>query len=281
MNSTPATRFGLGLRKPHYQEFLSGSVPVDFVEVISENFMVAGGRPRDVLRRVREHHAVALHGVSMSLGSADGVDRDYLLRLKALADEVDPMAVSDHLSWTRTGGFNSHDLLPLPYTSEALDVVCANIGRAQDMLGRRLLIENPSSYLTFSVCEMTEWEFIAEICARTGCDLLLDVNNIHVSGANHGFDVRDYVAGIPLHRVRQIHLAGHSRGPGNGGELLIDTHDQPVPDPVWKLFALVMEQVGEVAVMIERDDNIPPLPELLGELKIARAIAHEGISAWA
>lgn len=277
MTASDVTRFGLGLRKPHYKEFLTGSVPVDFVEVISENFMVPGGRPRDILRRVRELHPVTLHGVSMSLGSADGVDRDYLLRLKALADEIDPMVISDHLSWTRSGGFNSHDLLPIPYTAEALDLICANIGRAQDVLGRNLLIENPSSYVSFSISEMTEWEFIAVMCQRTGCNLLLDVNNIHVSASNHGFDVRDYVAGIPLDRVRQIHLAGHS----HGKDLLIDTHDQPVPDPVWMLFALVIEQIDGCAVMVERDDNIPPLGELLGELAVSRSIACEGVSAWA
>lgn len=275
MTAPVSTRFGLGLRKPHYQEFLKGTVPVDFVEVISENFMVPGGRPRDILRRVREFHPVALHGVSMSLGSADGVDRDYLLRLKTLADEIGPIFVSDHLSWTRTGGFNSHDLLPLPYTAEALDVVCANIDQAQDMLGRTLLIENPSSYVTFKASEMTEWEFVAAMCGRTGCDLLLDVNNIHVSASNHGFDVRDYVEGIPFDRVRQIHLAGHTQG----YDLLIDTHDQPVPDPVWMLFALVTERASDVAVMIERDDNIPPLDDLLEELAIARSIALEGIMA--
>lgn len=277
MTQCSPARFGLGLRKPHYAEFLEGGVAVDFVEVISENFMVPGGRPRDVLRRVREFHPVALHGVSMSVGSADGVDRDYLLRLRALADEIEPMVVSDHLCWTRLGAFNSHDLLPVPYTAEALDVVCDNIGRAQDVLGRTMLFENPSSYLAFTNAEMSEWEFLAEMCRRTGCDLLLDVNNIHVSAVNHGFDARRYIAGVPLERVRQIHLAGHTRGK----ELLIDTHDQPVPDPVWLLFAAVMETVSDVAVMIERDDNIPPLRALLDELAIARTIALEGIDAWA
>ena len=154
------------MRKPHYAEFLEGTVPVDFVEVIAENFMIPGGRPRDILRRVCQYHPVALHGVSMSLGSADGLSLDYLHRLKALADEIEPFAISDHLSWTRTGGFNSHDLLPLPYTPEALDVVCDNINLAQDMLGRQLLVENPSSYVSFRASEMTEWEFIAAMCSR-------------------------------------------------------------------------------------------------------------------
>ena len=277
MHVSQQTTYGLGMRKPHYAEFLEGTVPVDFVEVIAENFMIPGGRPRDILRRVCQYHPVALHGVSMSLGSADGLSLDYLHRLKALADEIEPFAISDHLSWTRTGGFNSHDLLPLPYTPEALDVVCDNISLAQDMLGRQLLVENPSSYVSFRASEMTEWEFIAAMCARSGCGLLLDVNNIYVSATNHGFDPRDYVAAIPFDRVRQIHLAGHSRGK----DLLIDTHDQPVPDPVWALFALVVEKACSPAVMIERDDNIPPLAELLEELAIARSITAEGINAWA
>lgn len=267
--------FGLGLRKPHYADFLETDVPVDFVEVISENFMIEGGRPRDILRRVRERHPVALHGVSMSVGSAQGLDRAYLARLRALVDEIEPLFVSDHLSWSRTPGFNSHDLLPLPYTEEALNVVCANIGQAQDALGRTMLIENPSSYISFAQSEMAEWEFLRAVSERTGCGLLLDVNNIYVSAVNHGFDALAYVAGLPLERVRQIHLAGHSQGEA----LLIDTHDKPVPAPVWALFAHVMERVGPVAVMIERDDDIPPLGELLTELDMARSVLPEAAAA--
>ncbi|MBO9379101.1 DUF692 family protein [Sphingomonas histidinilytica] len=262
--------FGLGLRKPHYGDFLDGDEPVavDFVEVISENFMVPGGRPRDVLRRVRERHPVALHGVSMSVGSADGIDRDYLARLRLLVDDVDPLFVSDHLCWTRIEGFNSHDLLPLPYTEEALDVVCDNIAVAQDVLGREMLIENPSSYVAFDA-PMTEWEFLDAMCARTGCGLLLDVNNIYVSATNHGFDAQAYLAGIPADRVAQIHLAGHSQG----RTLLIDTHDRPVPPPVWTLYEAAIARLGPVATMIERDDDIPPLAELLDELQAARDMA--------
>jgi uncharacterized protein (UPF0276 family) len=267
--------FGLGLRKPHYADFLESDVPVDFVEVISENFMVAGGRPRHILRKVRERHPVALHGVSLSVGSAHGIDPDYLVRLRALVDEIEPLFVSDHLSWSRTSGFSSHDLLPLPYTPEALDVVCANLDRAQDVLGRPMLIENPSSYLAFAQSEMTEWEFLKAVSDRTGCGLLLDVNNIHVSAVNHGFDPVAYVAGLPLDRVRQIHLAGHSQGEA----LLIDTHDKPVPPPVWALFAHVMDRVGPVAVMIERDDDIPPLGDLLQELDVARTVAAQRLAA--
>ncbi|WP_137863009.1 MULTISPECIES: DUF692 domain-containing protein [unclassified Sphingomonas] len=265
----PFAGFGLGLRKPHYAEFLETRVAVDFVEVISENFMIPGGRPRRILREVRERYPVALHGVSMSLGSADGLDGAYLARLRALIDETDPLFVSDHLSWSRIDGFNSHDLLPLPYTREALDLVTANVDRAQEALGRAILVENPSTYIDFAPADMTEWAFLDALCARTGCGLLLDVNNVFVSASNHGFDPIAYLDGVPHARVRQIHLAGHSQG----SELLIDTHDQPVPDPVWRLYAHVLPKLGPVATMIERDDAIPPLHELLAELGIARRIA--------
>ena len=260
--------YGLGLRKEHYRDFLETRVPVDFVEVISENFMVDGGLPRDILRKVRARHPVALHGVSMSIGSADGLDRDYLRRLKTLADEIEPLFVSDHLSWSRIGRFNSHDLLPVPYTEEALDIVCANIALAQDTLGRPMLFENPSSYLAFDGAGMTEWEFLGAMAQRTGCDLLLDINNIYVSAHNHGFDALAYLDGIPAGRVRQIHLAGHSQG----RELLIDTHDSPVRDEVWQLYAKAISLLGPVATMIERDDEIPPLADLLAELSIARGL---------
>ena len=263
--------YGLGLRREHYRDFLETAVPVDFVEVISENYMVEGGQPRHILRQIRERHPVALHGVSMSIGSADGLDRDYLRRLKALADEIEPLFVSDHLSWSRIDGFNSHDLLPIPYTEEALDLVCANISMAQDVLGRAMLFENPSSYLAFPGATMTEWEFIATMARRTGCDLLLDVNNIFVSATNHGFDALAFLDGIPTDRVRQIHLAGHSQG----RDLLIDTHDTPVCDDVWSLYAHAIAKLGPVATMIERDDDIPPLAELLDELSKARAIRTE------
>jgi uncharacterized protein len=260
--------FGLGLRSQHYPDFLNNNVPVDFVEVISENFMIDGGRPRHVLRRIRERHPIALHGVSMSMGSADGVDRDYLRRLRTLADEIDPLFVSDHLCWSRVEGFSSHDLLPLPYTEEALALVCRNIDIAQDLLGRALLIENPSSYMTFAESVLTEWQFLEALCARTGCNLLLDVNNIYVSAKNHGFDPLAYIDGVPADRVRQIHLAGHSQGQ----QLLIDTHDSPVAAPVWALYERALCRVGDVATMLERDDAIPALDELITELDIARGI---------
>jgi uncharacterized protein (UPF0276 family) len=270
MSTNPAFRgFGLDLRSQHYPDFLESAVPVDFVEVISENFMIDGGRPLDILERIRARHPVALHGVSMSIGSVDGLNREHLARLKALVDRIDPVFVSDHLCWTGIEGFNSHDLLPLPYTQEAMDLVCANIAQAQDVLGRALLIENPSSYVTFAQGDATEWQFMAEMCARTGCDLLLDVNNIFVSATNHGFDALAYIAGVPAERVRQIHLAGHSRGE----HLLIDTHDRAVPPSVWALYEAALARVGPVATMIERDDAIPPLADLLAELGVARGIA--------
>jgi uncharacterized protein (UPF0276 family) len=237
--------------------------------------MVDGGQPRHVLRQVRESHPVALHGVSMSIGSADGLDRAYLNRLRQLADEIDPLFVSDHLSWSRIDRFNSHDLLPLPYTEEALAVVCRNIAMAQEVLGRSMLFENPSSYIAFDGASMSEWEFLDEMSRRTGCGLLLDINNIFVSASNHGLDPHAYLRGIPADRVRQVHLAGHTQGPG----ILIDTHDQPVCADVWALYAMAASMLGPVATMIERDDAIPPLAELLDELGTARDIgrSHRGM----
>jgi uncharacterized protein len=264
--------FGLGMRTPHYPAYLAGEAPVDFVEVISENFMGDGGRPLYTIDQIREIYPVAMHGVSMSVGSADGLNPEYLTKLKKLAQRVQPLWVSDHLCWTGIDGFNSHDLLPLPYTDEALVIAATNINHAQDFLERPVLIENPSSYLTFADDAMTEWEFLSELTVRTGCYLLLDINNIYVSGTNHGFDPKVYLDAIPADRVRQIHLAGHSAGRDG---LLIDTHDQPVPDPVWALYAQVIDRFGDVAVMIERDDDIPPLEDLLAELEMARALARQ------
>lgn len=264
----PFHGFGLGLRRPHYSDFIESEIAVDFVEVISENFMIDGGKPLVVLDAVRAKYPVALHGVSLSVGSAHGVDEAYLARLRQLADRVDPLWVSDHLCWTRTSAHNSHDLLPMPYTGEALDMVCANIQRAQDALARPMLFENPSSYCSFPGNEMEEWDFLGAMCERTGCFLLLDINNIYVSAHNHGFDARDYLRGLPLDRVRQVHLAGHTPG-----EILIDTHDRAVCDGVWRLYADAIALLGDVATMIERDDAIPPLDELLDELDQAHALA--------
>ncbi len=265
----PFAGFGLGLRRTHYADFLEGDVPVDFVEIISENYMVDGGNPLRVLDQVRAKLPVIMHGVSMSIGSAHGLDRDYLEQLRALANRIEPLWVSDHLCWTRTSAHNSHDLLPLPYTAETLDLVCDNVDLAQTVLGRAMLLENPSSYLAFPEDEMAEWEFLSALSRRSGCFLLLDVNNIYVSAHNHGFSADDYLAGLPMDRVRQIHLAGHT-----DGAIKIDTHDQPVCDGVWQLYAKAIAMAGDVATMIERDDAIPPLADLLVELDQARAFAQ-------
>ena len=270
------TGFGLGLRKEHHQDFLAAEQPVDFVEIISENFMACGGRPLRTLDAVRERHPVAMHGVSMSLGSPEGLDPDYLLELKRLADRIAPLWVSDHLCWTRVSGFATHDLLPLPYTDEALETCVGNIVRAQDVLERPLLIENPSSYVTFPESTMSEWQFLAALARETGCYLLLDVNNVYVSSVNHGFDPLAFLTAIPADSVRQMHLAGHSAGPSG---MLIDTHDAPVCPQVWALYQAAVERFGTCATMIERDDAIPPLPEMLAELGRARDLARSGVLA--
>ncbi|MEO5578085.1 MAG: DUF692 domain-containing protein [Sphingomicrobium sp.] len=270
----PFAGFGLGLRRPHYADYLARDVPVDFVEIISENFMVEGGRPLATLDAIRERYPVAMHGVSMSIGSTAGLDRAYLQRLKTLADRARPLWVSDHLCWTGVGDHNTHDLLPLPYSEEALDTVCANIAVAQDALERPMLFENPSSYVQFADAGLTEWVFLSEMCRRTGCYLLLDVNNIFVSSRNHGFDAATYLDAIPADRVRQIHLAGHSQSE----TMLIDTHDHPVAPDVWSLYEAAGRRFGSVATMIERDDDIPPLDELLQELDIARQRASVVLS---
>ncbi len=259
--------FGLGLRKEHHRDFLEHDQPVDFVEIISENFMACGGRPLRTLEAVRERHPVAMHGVSMSLGSPEGLDLRYLAELKTLVRRVDPLWVSDHLCWTRVGGYSTHDLLPLPYTDEALDVCIANVRHAQDALERPLLVENPSSYVTFAQSTMREWEFLAALADEAGCFLLLDVNNLWVSSVNLNFDPLAFLAGIPAERVRQIHLAGHRASPDG---MLIDTHDAPVCPEVWNLYEAAVRRFGSCATMIERDDAIPPLDELLDELAIVR-----------
>ncbi|MEP0188959.1 MAG: DUF692 domain-containing protein [Erythrobacter sp.] len=267
--------FGLGLRRTHYDDFLESDVPVDFVEVISENYMIDGGRPLRILDEVRKRHPVIIHGVSMSIGSASGLGQGYLAKLKELEQRIEPLWVSDHLCWTRTSAHNSHDLLPMPLTQDALQAVCDNIDHAQSVLGRAMLFENPSSYLTFPEDEMSEWEFLTEMTRRTGCYLLLDVNNIYVSAANHGFSAEEYLAGLPLDRVRQIHLAGHDPATPER-DIIIDTHDRNVSDGVWALYGKALAMLpGPVATMIERDEHIPPLSELLSELDRARGIANE------
>jgi uncharacterized protein (UPF0276 family) len=265
--------FGLGLRPEHYEEIAANPGQVSWFEALSENYMVPGGSPLRWLDRLRRDYPMALHGVSLSIGSIDPLDRRYLDELKALAERVEPMWISDHLCFTGLRGHNMHDLLPLPYTEEALNHVAERVLQVQDHLGRRLVLENVSSYVTYAASELTEWEFIAEIARRADCLLLLDVNNIYVSAYNHGFDAQAYLAGIPAERVQQIHLAGHS----NCGDYIIDTHDADVIDPVWDLYAKAITRLGPVSTMIERDDNIPPLADLIAELEQARRIAQAAL----
>lgn len=266
--------FGLGLRPPFYAEAAAGRVTVDFFELISENFMVAGGNPLCVLNGVRQHYPVAFHGVSMNLGGTDPLDEAYLNDLAALVRRVDPLSVSDHLCWTRHGGHQLHDLLPLPCTEEAVDHVAGRIRRVQDRLGRQILIENVTTYLCFTEGALTEWEFLASVAERADCLILLDINNVVVSAHNNGFDPLRFIDGTPLGRVRQLHLAGHSVS----GPLLIDTHDHPVGDDAWRLYREAARRLGPVAVIIERDDAIPPLGELLVELDRARTLHQEALA---
>jgi uncharacterized protein len=262
--------FGLGLRTPHYEAVLSEPHGIDWLEIITENYLVPGGKPLDYLERIRERFPLVMHGVSLSIGSTDPVDLDYLAGVRALAARIEPHWISDHLCWTGIEGRNLHDLLPLPYTEEALALVVSRVGQIQDALGRQILLENVSSYLEFHESEMSEWEFLREVAERADCAILLDINNIYVSSVNHGFDALTYLRSIPTDRVRQLHLAGHSDLGGH----LIDTHDHPIVEPVWNLYCAAVAQFGAVPTMIERDDNIPALGELVAELQIARDLSR-------
>jgi uncharacterized protein (UPF0276 family) len=271
VQQTPGVRpaVGLGLRPKHYDEIIATHPRVDWFEIISENFMVPGGRPLQVLDQVRSHYPVAVHGVSLSIGSVDALNLDYLRKLKELAARCEPMWISDHLCWTGVGGHNSHDLLPLPYTPEAVAHVAERVSRVQDFLGRRILLENVSTYLELDDSCMPEWEFLNAVVERADCEILLDVNNIYVSAYNHGFSARAYLEAVPPACVRQFHLAGHT----DRGAFLHDTHDHPVCDGVWELFALAVQRFGAVATLIEWDDHIPPLAALIDEAERARQAA--------
>lgn len=266
----PFLGFGLGLRPDYYEEILLQKPAVDWFELITENYLIPGGKPLYYLDKIREHYPVVMHGVSLSLGSSDPLDNDYLQQVKNLAARVEPKWISDHLCWTGVNGLNAHDLLPIPYTRYAVEHVVARIQQVQDFLQRPLLIENVSSYLTYKQSEMSEWEFLLEIVKESGCYILLDVNNVYVSSVNHQFNPIDYIHAMPRERVSQIHLAGHS----NHGDYIIDTHDAPVVQAVWDLYAATLRHLGIVSTMIERDDNMPAFSELIAEMNQARSIAE-------
>ncbi|TDI35435.1 MAG: DUF692 domain-containing protein [Acidobacteria bacterium] len=277
---TPATKpldigQGVGLRREHFARVLAESTSVDWFEVISENFMVDGGRPLDILMRVRRDYPVVMHGVSLSIGSTDPLDTDYLERLRQLAERVEPSWVSDHLCWTGVGGHNAHDLLPMPYSEEALEHVISRVTRVQEKLGRRIALENPSSYLTFAASSLSESDFLAEVAKRADCGILLDVNNVYVSSVNHRFDPVAYLDAIPRDRVWQFHLAGHS----DHGAYLLDTHDHPVADPVWNLYRHAVGRFGAVSTLVEWDAKIPEWDVLEAESLRARELRDEIVAA--
>jgi uncharacterized protein (UPF0276 family) len=262
----PDLGIGIGLRTVHFGEILSGRPALDWFEVLSENFMDTGGRPLFVLDRVVERYPAALHGVSLSVGSTDPLDRAYLQKLKALAKRTRARWVSDHLCWTGVLGRNTHDLLPLPYDAATLRHVTRRVKQVQDALERPLVLENPSSYLEYARSTMTEWEFLGELCDAAGCGLLLDVNNVYVSSYNHGFDPRQYIDGIPADRVVQVHLAGHT----NQGTHILDTHSGRAIPQVWKLYERLVARTGPVSTLFEWDTDIPPLATVVREAARAR-----------
>jgi uncharacterized protein (UPF0276 family) len=268
----PYLGFGLGLRKEHYTDILATQPAVDWFEVLTENYLVPGGKPLYYLDKIHQHYPMAMHGVSLSIGSSDPLNMAYLKQVKALAQRIDAHWISDHLCWTGLNGINAHDLLPLPYTEEAINHVAQRIQQVQEVLGRQILMENVSSYISYQQSgDMTEWEFFTEVCERADCLMLLDINNIYVSAVNHEFDPEDYLNNVPIERVQQYHLAGHS----DYQDYLIDTHDHPIVEAVWQLYKKAITRFGKVSTMIERDDNIPPLAEVMQELSQVRQLAAQ------
>lgn len=262
--------FGLGLRPKHYSFILEHNPDVDWFEAITEDYLAPGGRPLHYLLRIRERYPIVMHGVSLSIASCDPLNWTYLRQVFELAQRLQPVWISDHLCWTGVDGLNMHDLLPVPFTQETLDHIVQRIQAVQDYLGRRILLENVSSYITFKDSTFTEWEFLAQIAQQADCFILLDINNLYVNSVNHGFDPDLYLKALPKTRVQQFHLAGHQRH----AHYIIDTHDAPIVDPVWRLYQAALKYFGPVAVMIERDDHIPPFPELLNELNYAKQLAN-------
>ncbi|MNF26646.1 hypothetical protein D3C76_322950 [compost metagenome] len=266
--------YGLGLRSHYYQQILEQSPPVDWFEIISENFMVEGGKALYYLDAITERYPVVMHGVSLSIGGPHALDTEYLKRLKQLSDRTNPAWISDHLCWSRGNAHQLHDLLPLPYTEESLYYVVNRVRQVQDLLQRPLVLENVSSYVRRAGDEFTEWEFLEALSRLSDCELLLDINNVYVSSRNHGFDPLTFIHGMPANKIRQLHLAGHS----DYGDYVIDTHDQPVSDPVWALYQQTLEHIGPVATLLERDDRLPPFEELLVELQKARELGDRALA---
>ena len=269
--AVPYLGHGIGLRPKHFPQLWDGTARVDWFEAISENYMVAGGRPLAALEQARALAPVVLHGVSLSIGSTDPLDDVYLGALQALVARVEPAWISDHLCWSGVDGRYAHDLLPLPYTEEALAHVVRRVLAVQERLGRKILLENVSSYLTYTHSTLAEWEFLGAVAERADCGLLLDVNNVYVSAVNHGFDADAYLAGLPAERVGQIHLAGHT----DMGAYLFDTHDGPVIEPVWDLYRRAVRRFGRVSTLVEWDDRIPALDVVCAEAERARAAEAE------
>jgi uncharacterized protein (UPF0276 family) len=267
----PYLGFGLGLRTTHYHDVINTKPNVDWFEILTENYLVPGGKPLYFLDKVSEIYPIVMHGVSMSIGSQDPINWEYLKKVKQLAKRVDAKWMSDHLCWTGINHKNMHDLLPIPYTEEAIKHLSTRIKEVQDFLETKLLIENVSSYLTYNDSTMSEWDFLRNVVEEADCLILLDINNIYVSSFNHDFDPVEYLNAIPVERVQQFHLAGHT----NTGKYIIDTHDSDIIDPVWELYAKALNRFGKVSSMIERDDKIPPLNELLTELEHAKHIASD------
>lgn len=267
----PLLGFGLGLRTEHYDTILEENPKIDWFEILSENYLVPGGKPIYYLEQICERYPVVMHGVSLSIGSSDPLDWDYLKQIKRLAEKTKAHWLSDHLCWTGIDGKNLHDLLPLPYTEKAVKHVARRIREVQDFLERRILIENVSSYVNYQQSTMPEWEFISAISEEADCHILLDINNIYVSSVNHEFNPIDYIHHVPAERVYQFHLAGHL----NKGNYIIDTHDHDVVKPVWDLYEASLKRIGLVSTMIERDDHIPPLAEVMKELEQAKKIAKK------
>ncbi|AYC34692.1 DUF692 domain-containing protein [Pseudomonas cavernae] len=265
---TPCIGYGLGLRSTYYNEILEQRPAVDWFEVVSENYLVEGGKALYYLDAIGEHYPLVMHGVSLSIGGPHPLDRDYLQQLKRLAERVQPEWISDHLCWSRGNAHQLHDLLPLPYSEESLQYVAARVRQVQEVIERPLVLENVSSYVRTANSDFSEWQFLAALSELSGCELLLDVNNVYVSARNHDFDPWTFISALPAARIRQLHLAGHS----DYGSYLIDTHDQPVSDPVWRLYQRTLQHLGPVATLLERDDHFPPLVELLAELDQARAL---------